>query len=84
MEKIDGLNYHGIDCQIYGDKAYSMAQHFLVECPNAAPGSPEARLNKKMAVVRTCTSEWCYQVVKNTNQNPTTLCLPTSIPYPAR
>ena len=69
MEKLDGLVYNGIDYNIYGDKAYGMGPHFLIEYENAAPLSAEVCLNKSMATVRTCTSEWYYQCMKNTCQN---------------
>ena len=35
----------------------------------APPGSPQAALNTAMAVVRTCTSEWWYDVIHNTFQS---------------
>lgn len=38
MDEVDGLTFHGIDYHIYGDQAYGMANHFLVQEPNAAPG----------------------------------------------
>ena len=35
----------------------------------APTGSPQAALNTAMAVVRTCTSEWWYDVIHNTFQS---------------
>ena len=69
MDEVDGLTFNGIDYNVYGDQAYDMGNHFIVQEPNTAPGSAAAQLNTTMAVVRTCTSEWYYQIVKNTCQN---------------
>ena len=66
MDEVDGLTVNGIDYNIYGDQAYVMAHHFIVQEPNAAPESAVARLNTTMVTVRICTSEWYYQIVKNT------------------
>jgi hypothetical protein len=46
-----------------------MGPHFIVESPNPAPNSAVVWLNTTMAVVRTCTSEWFYQIIKNNLQN---------------
>lgn len=69
MNKVQGLISNGINYNIYGNKAYGMGLHFIVESPNPAPNSAVVQLNTTMAVVRTCTSEWFYQIIKNNLQN---------------
>ena len=62
---VDGTHY-----QIYADSAYVQTANMAIPIPRAAApeGSPEAALNKTMAVVRTCTSEWQYGIITNTFQ----------------
>ena len=44
--------------------------HLVAPFPRllAPPGSVQAELNRRMAVVRTCTSEWWYGIITNTFQ----------------
>ena len=70
FNRLTGLTRHGIDYQMYGDSAYPMHRNLLSPIPriHAPTGSIGAELNRRMSVVRTCTSEWWYQITTNTFQ----------------
>ena len=69
MEQVPLMVENSVVYYIYSNKAYKMAPNFMVEIPKPADGSAAACLNKLMANIRTCTSEWYYQVVNNYFQN---------------
>ena len=64
------LRIDGVDYQVYADSAYPVTPNLVSPIPRAAAptGSVAAELNRVMAVVRTCTSEWWYGVITNTFQ----------------
>lgn len=72
LDRLHELNHNNIDYAIYADSAYVhvMTPNLIAPIPRviAQPGTVEAELNEQMSMVRTCTSEWWYQVVTNTFQ----------------